>query len=214
MPMKNGCLILIDIWPLRLDQIEELGSAYSAFLGARENIARAVRAATSHLMPIYLQNNGVGIPDVPISLRVALEFSSIVIAPKVFVPEGHFVEMNTKEVILNTARPSDYKNLFYAGFALDACVGNRHPYGYRVIKSKHNKFLLWDAGVVQYKLYNGPELDRWPEYSKVMKARLAKQPLPWETWEDLAEESKVFCTQYASKYCQPISTDEFEEMLS
>ena len=126
--------------------------------------------------------------------------------------------------IKNTVNFEDYEHLIYAGYAMDGCVAwssregqkvrcNGKACGYREVSGYHKKYLIKDAGLVQHVLYHGKDGKLWPEFSKVMKACGADEPLPWKTAHELMDETIYFCDSFASQFCTPLFIHEFKEHL-
>ncbi|MHC4456532.1 MAG: CmcI family methyltransferase [Planctomycetota bacterium] len=214
---ENTCIMLIDLWPLSNQQLQQLGPVYLAWLSAREKIAELVKLANATGIPIYLQNNNWPISIPPASLKKELPKSNLIIAPEAFAEDGY--KHNTsagppsEQLIKNTIDYRDYDNLIYAGFAADACLAQRNNYGYASVSDSHNKFIIKDATLVQHILYHGKVPQLWPEYSRVMKARGPDEPLPWKGPEDIINETIFFCDNFASKFCTPLFLDELKQML-
>ena len=172
--MGNTCVVLIDVWKLSSKDITQLGEVYQAWLHAYIHIEELLTSATRKRIPIYFENNN---HKAPLIIQRALTSASLI--------KGF----------------RNYKNLIYAGFALDQCVASRGDYGYTKVDSSYNKYIIKDAGLVQHVLYHGKDRKLWPEYSKIMKARSPNKPLPWKTSQDLIDESILFCDNYASRFC-------------
>lgn len=209
---------MIDVWVLSDVQIQQLGPVYNAWIYTREKIVQLMRTANTHSIPLYLQNHGWPIATVPISLKEVLLESNVIIDPEVFVEEGYKHSRSpgpsTESLIRNTVDLRDYENLVYTGYALDGCVAERGDYGYSKVNAKrHNKFIIKDAGLVQYVLYHGKNSELWPEYSKVMKAMCPEELLPWKTPEDIIDETIYFCDNFATKFCTSLFLDEFKKMI-
>lgn len=211
---SNTCIVLIDIWGLSAQQVLALGPVCAAWEQTRSKIAELVEIANEHKFPLCFNNRGWPIPPHP-RLRKVLLASRLPITPQMFVKEA-YPQMpwrgSPQREICNTVAPSRFENLIYAGYAADACVAARKE-GYRKLGARHNSFLIKDATLVQFVLYHGQRESLWPEYSKVMKARLSEEPLPWESAQDLIDETLFFCDNYASRFATPLTVTEFKEML-
>jgi len=214
MNVNNTCIVLLDIWGLSSQQVLDLGPVCAAWERSRSKIAELVEVANEHRIPLYFNNRGWPIPS-QLHLRQALLVSSLPIAPQMFVKEGYHEEPwcgNPCVGIRNDVDPSRFENLVYAGYAAEACLANRRE-GYRKLGTRHNSFLIKDATLVQFVLYNGKNHFLWPEYSKVMKARSSGESLPWESAQDLIDETLLFCDKYASRWATPLTVSEFKEKI-
>jgi len=213
---SNTCIVLIDIWGLSAPQILALGSTHDAWEQTRSKIAELVEIANEHKFPLYFNNQRWPIPPHP-RLRKALLASGLPITSQMFVKEA-YPQMpwqgSPSREIRNTVDPSRFENLVYAGYAAEACLAFRKE-GYRKLGARHNSFLIKDATLVQFVLYQWKHGEfLWPEYSKVMKARTPEEPLPWESAQDLIDETLLFCDNYASRFTMPLTVAEFREMLT